>query len=135
MRVLWKYVCVVVVFLSLFLFLQIPLVLFTNILIMNFRHTLSLFLSSSMQPPPPREPVTYMSIPGLGEKKLSNQSSSSTTSAKSSEDKSDIPLAKPGAPHGRYAAFAAETRTTTDVTATQSDMNKRAGRRVFADYP
>ena len=47
---------------------------------------------------------------------------------------SSIPLAEPGAAHGRYAAFAAEARTTS-ITATQSDMNKRAGRKVFADWP
>jgi hypothetical protein len=72
-----------------------------------------------LNPPPPREPVTYMSIPGLG-----GESSSV-----------DIPRADPGATHGRYAAFASKARSTTDVTATQSDVNRKAGRRVFADDP
>jgi hypothetical protein len=75
-----------------------------------------------LNPPPPRAPVTILSIPGLG-----GESSAS--------ERSDIPLADPGATHGRYAAFAAKSRGTTDVTATQSDMNRKKGRRVFADDP
>jgi hypothetical protein len=64
--------------------------------------------------------VTGLSLPGLGG---------------DGGDKADIPKAGPGAVHGRYAAFACAPRSTTDVTATQSEMNKRSGRRVFADYP
>ena len=73
----------------------------------------------SKHPPPPRPEVTGLSIPGLGDKSMS--------------DKANIPLAD-GAAHGRYAAFQAEGRETT-ITATQSDMNKTGGRKVFADWP
>ena len=72
-----------------------------------------------LNPPQPRPEVTDLSLPGLG----------------GQSDKVDIPRAPATAVHGRYAAFAAQSRTTTDVTATQSDMNRRSGRRVFADDP
>lgn len=41
--------------------------------------------------------------------------------------------APPGAAHGRYAAFQGEARCTTDVTATQQEINMLRGKRVFAD--
>jgi hypothetical protein len=44
-----------------------------------------------------------------------------------------VRLAAPGAAHGRYAAFQGEARRTTDVTATQSEINMLRGRKVFAD--
>jgi hypothetical protein len=72
-----------------------------------------------LNPPVPRPEVTDLSLPGLG----------------GDGDKVNIPRASSSAVHGRYAAFAAQSRTTTDVTATQSDMNRRSGRRVFADDP
>ncbi len=42
-------------------------------------------------------------------------------------------LAPPGAPHGRFAAFAAAPRVVSDVTATAKEIAMRPGRRVFAD--
>lgn len=82
----------------------------------------------SANPVAPRPPVTHLSIPGigLGSAEAGSKDKGSAAAA--------IPLAAPGAAHGRYAAFAAEARTTS-ITATQSDMNKRAGRKVFADWP
>lgn len=38
-----------------------------------------------------------------------------------------------GAAHGRFSAFAAAPRVVTDVTATEKDIAKRHGRRVFSD--
>ena len=81
----------------------------------------------SANPPPPREPVTHLSVPGIGLK-------SAEAGSKDKGSGSVIPLAEAGAAHGRYAAFSAEARSTS-ITATQSDMNKRAGRKVFADWP
>ena len=81
----------------------------------------------SANPVAPRPEVTYMSLPGIG-------LGSAEAGSKDKGPGSVIPLAAPGAARGKHAAFAAEARATT-ITATQSDMNKRSGRKVFADYP
>jgi hypothetical protein len=75
----------------------------------------------SKHPVPLRPEVTYMSIPGIG-------------SGDAVDGKAQIPVAPETAPHGKFAAWQASARTTT-ITATQEDMNKRSGRKVFADWP
>lgn len=72
-------------------------------------------IAACLQPTTSTYDASYMSLPIGG-------------------DASDtVKRAGAGAPHGRYAAFAAAPRVVTAVTATEKDIARRPGRKIFSD--
>lgn len=78
-------------------------------------------VSAFLNPPAARPIPPYMSLPGIGDSERGGEA---------------CPRIDPStAAHGRFAAFVAPPIVITPITATQADLMRKPGKRIFADDP